>query len=177
MKISNPISLLLYVLCVLSICSCNRGKLKPAPLSSSLYYDNTEYEDDNVVDVPFKMQGGVRYIQVKINDSSEYPMIFDTGCSGMLISTLEYATLLKHGYVSEEDREGTAQSQIADGSVISTEVVNLKKIRIGDYECHNVQAQISENINAPLLLGNGALKNVRSFSVDDNAHIIKFHLK
>lgn len=160
---------------LLCLSSCNGRRIKPEPLSSSQYYAESDY--DNVIEVPFKKQGGVRTIQVKINDCAEFPMIFDTGCSGMSISVLELATLMKNGYISEEDLVGVTQAQIADGSVIDEAVVNLKKLKIGDYECHNVHASISENAAAPLLLGNGALKDVKSFVVDDNAQVIRFNLK
>lgn len=160
---------------LLCLSSCNGRRIKPEPLSCSQYYAESDY--DNVIEVPFKKQGGVRTIQVKINDCAEFPMIFDTGCSGMSISVLELATLMKNGYVSEDDLVGVTQAQIADGSVIDEAVVNLKKLKIGDYECHNVHASISENAAAPLLLGNGALKDVKSFVVDDNAQVIRFNLK
>jgi aspartyl protease family protein len=175
MRTEHILKFLLCGLCVLTISSCGGGKFKPDPLASSQYYEDADYS--SVIEVPFKRQGGVRTIQVKINDCAEFPMIFDTGCSGMSISILELATLMKNGYISEDDLVGITQAQIADGSVINEAVVNLKKLKIGDYECRNVHASISENVNAPLLLGNGALKDVESFSVDDNAQVIKFYLK
>lgn len=167
---------LLSLVIIVLLLSCESKKSKPEPLSSNRY---SAYTDNysNTIEVPFKKQGGVRTIQVKINDCAEFPMIFDTGCSGVSISVLELATLVKHGYISESDIVGMTQAQIADGSVINEAVVNLKKLKIGDYECSNVKASISSNEEAPLLLGNGALKNVESFSVDDDAGIIKFHLK
>ena len=158
----------------LSLTSCGGKKIKPAPLSIISIPD--EYYG-NLVEVPFKNQGGVRTIQVKINDCAEFPMIFDTGCSGVSISILELATLIKHGYISEDDVIGITQAQIADGSIVEEAVVNLRKLQIGDYVCNNVTATISENGSAPLLLGNGALKNVDSFIVDDDAMVIKLYLK
>lgn len=175
MRTKIILNFLFWGTCFIVVSSCNSRRIKPEPLSSSQYYAESDY--DNVIEVPFKKQGGVRTIQVKINDCAEFPMIFDTGCSGMSISVLELATLLKNGYISEEDLVGVTQAQIADGSVINEAVVNLKKLKIGDYECRNVHASISENVAAPLLLGNGALKDVKSFSVDDNAQVIKFNLK
>ncbi len=170
------INWLLIIIAIISLQSCGDGKLKPGALS----YGNDGYSYDyynNVIEVPFKQQGGVRIIQVKINDCAEFPMIFDTGCSGMSISILELATLVKHGYITEDDIVGITQAQIADGSIINEAVVNLKKLKIGDYECRNIKASISENEEAPLLLGNGALKNVESFHVDDDARVIRFVLK
>ncbi len=165
-------SLLLITSLVLP--SCGGKRINPEPLSIGSYSDDYYY---NAIEVPFKKQGGVRTIQVKINDCAEFPMIFDTGCSGVSISILELATLLKHGYISEDDVIGITQAQIADGSVVEEAVVNLRKLQIGDYVCNNVIATISENGSAPLLLGNGALKNVESFSVDDDSMVIKFYLK
>jgi len=154
--------------------SCGGKKAKPDPLSNVGFTDNYY---GNVIEVPFKEHNGVRTIQVKINDCAEFPMIFDTGCSEVLISILELNTLIKHGYISMYDVVGITQSQIADGSIVENAVVNLKKLQIGDYVCYNVKASISENHEAPLLLGNGALKGVESFTVDDNAKVIKLYLK
>ncbi len=169
----NPVYLskcLLCFVCVVMVSACGGRKIKPDP-----YFAESDY--DHVIEVPFKKQDGVRIIQVKINDCAEFPMIFDTGCSGISISILELATLVKHGYISEDDVIGITQAQIANGDVVEEAVVNLKKLQIGDYECHNIQAIISENEEAPLLLGNGALKDVDSFSVDDEEHVIRFYLK
>lgn len=175
MKTSLILKTLLCFFCAMTLFSCGGKRAKPEPLSSGRDYVESYHK--NVVEVPFKKQGGVRIIQVKVNDCAEFPMIFDTGCSGMSISILELATLVKHGYVSEDDIVGITQAQIADGTVVNEAVVNLKKLKIGDYECHNVEAAISSNEEAPLLLGNGALKDVESFSVDDDACIIRFYLK
>ena len=163
--------LLIGILCLLVSC---KGKIQPPPLHSISDYDDVA---TNIVEVPFKEYGGVRTIQVKINDCTEFPMIFDTGCSGVAMSVLELNTLIKHGYILPEDVIGMTRAQIADGSIVENAVVNLRKLQIGDYVCHNVQATISANENAPLLLGNGALKDVESFVVDDVAGVIKFYLK
>ena len=155
--------------------ACGGGKFKPEPLSS-----NHNYMDDyhgRVIEIPFKKQGGVRTVQVIINDCAEFPMIFDTGCSGISISILELATLVKHGYIVEDDLIGITQAQIADGTIVNEAVVNLKKLKIGDYECYNVQAIVSRNEEAPLLLGNGALRDVESFSVDDDNNLIRLYLR
>jgi predicted aspartyl protease len=162
------------ILLVVIFSSCGGKKAKPDPLFSDFY---TEDYYTDVIEVPFKNYGGVRTVQVKINDCAEFPMIFDTGCSGVSMSVLELSTLIKHGYVSESDVVGMTRAQIADGSVVEQAVVNLKKLQIGDYVCYDVEASISEHEEAPLLLGNGALKDVESFSIDDNTRTIKFYLK
>lgn len=166
---------LLVFFCVIVLSACGGGKIKPDPLFSGQSYSDDYH--NRVIEVPFKNQGGVRVIQVKINDCAEFPMIFDTGCSGISISVLELATLVKHGYIAEDDIVGITQSQIADGTFVEEAVVNLRKLKIGDYICHDVQATVSRNEGAPLLLGNGALKDVESFSVDEGARVIRFYLR
>ena len=167
--------LLFLLIAWLLLPSCGGRRIDPEPLPIGGGYSGYNYS--NVIEVPFKMQGGVRTVQVKINDCAEFPMIFDTGCSGVSISVLELATLIKHGFISENDLIGVTKAQIADGSIVEEAVVNLRKLQIGDYVCENVEAAISENEDAPLLLGNGALKNVESFVVDDDAGVIKLYLK
>lgn len=155
--------------------SCSGRKIKPEPLAATIYEDN--YSSVGYIDVPFTYQGGVRYIQVKINNCTEFPMIFDTGCSGMAISMLELATLVKHGYITDEDIIGSTSAQIADGSIVEETVVNLRNVKIGEYECADVYATVAKSMAAPLLLGNGALKNVQRFQVDDDNRVIRFYLK
>lgn len=170
----NKLPYCLLILIALVLSSCGGKKAKPDPLYSDYYYE--DYSSD-VIEVPFKKHGGVRTVQVKINDCAEFPMIFDTGCSGVSMSILELNTLIKHGYISENDVIGMTRAQIADGSIVEEAVVNLRKLQIGEYECYNVEASISEHEEAPLLLGNGALKDVDSFSIDDQAGVIKLYMK
>ncbi len=192
----NRYFLFFLISCFLLFYSCTGNRVQPDPLFFDEYIEDDEtiltydeYTEDNesdspitkysrnVVKVPFKEDCGVRTLQVKINDCAEFPMIFDTGCSGVSISLLEFKTLEKHGYISNNDIVGAVNVQFADGSVRTEEVVNLRKIQIGDYVCYNVEATITENATAPLLLGNGALKDVKSFVVDDINNVIEFYLK
>jgi aspartyl protease family protein len=171
-------TILLLLASILFFCfSCGGRKAKPDPLFIDYNYDDETYSYGGMVEIPFKQHGGVRIVQVKINDCAEFPMIFDTGCSGVAMSILELGTLVKHGYISEEDVIGMTRAQIADGSIVENAVVNLKKLQIGDYVCYNVEASVSDNEQAPLLLGNGALKDVESFNIDDKRKVISLYLK
>ncbi len=101
-----------------------------------------------------------------------------TGCSTNLISKLELLSLIKNGVISEEDILGVTQSTIADGSVVENLVVNLKEVVLDDKIIFsNIQASVSENIEAPLLLGNEILNQVESYEIDNNEQVIKFTLR
>lgn len=165
------VALFAIITCI--FCSCGSGNQKP----NIPYVEVTsDFYDEDVI-VPFNDFGGVRTIQVKINNCSEFPMIFDTGCSGMTLSIAEVYVLAKQGCITADDIEGYGYSTIADGSIVHNMIINLKQIQIGELVCYNVRASVSDNENAPLLLGNGVLNQVESFSTDNINKTIKFHLK
>ena len=172
-NMANQRDVILFSLVLLLCTACGSGTKKP---NIPFVENSSEYYDEDVI-VPFNDYAGVRTIQVKINNCSEFPMIFDTGCSGMTLSIAEVYVLAKQGCISADDIEGYGYSTIADGSIVQNMIINLKQIQIGDLICHNIRASVSDNENAPLLLGNGVLNQVESFSTDNINKTIKFHLK
>ena len=158
-------------------CSSNKDEVTPL---ISPYDDEDEVlyaqSGDEAV-VPYRNDNGVKYVQVKVNGVG-FEMIFDTGCSGALISIAEAKYLYEKGKLTEEDFLGTARSQIADGSVVENMVVNLKEVVIdGKVLCPNVEATVSGNINAPLLLGNEILDRVAAITIDNQNQTLKFKIK
>ena len=165
---------LLTLVTSLSLACSNTSKKPNVP-----FVDGSSEQDDNteIVIVPYIEKAHVRTVQVKINSCSEFPMIFDTGCSGLSISILEVYTLAKQGCITADDIEGFGYSTIADGSIVENMIINLKHIQIGDLHCKNVKAMVSDNVDAPILLGNGVLNQVTSFEINNLNKTIKFHLK
>ena len=170
---------LLIALCFLIIFSCSPKKKKKGRVAY-VDYESEYVLEGEAIDVPFRVESGVKYVQAKINGVST-DMIFDTGCSGILISPLEAQQLIKRGLLSQEDILGTAKSTIADGSVVEDTILNLKTLELTDGNrtivCHNVITQVSSSIAAPVLLGNGVLDRVASFTIDNEGRVIKFKLK
>lgn len=170
---ANQKTLITLLIISIIISACNNQSKK---VNVPFVENSSDYYAEDVV-VPFNDYGGVRTIQVKINDCSEFPMIFDTGCSGMTLSVAEVYVLAKQGCITADDIEGYGYSTIADGSIVQNMIINVKQIQIGDLICHDIKASVSNNENAPLLLGNGVLNQVESFSTDNLNKTIKFHLK
>lgn len=130
-----------------------------------------------VIEVPFKTEGGVKYVSVEVN-GMPLNMILDTGCSTALISVNEANYLYNKGMLSEEDIMGTTQSQIADGSIVEDMVVNLREVVLGGkITCNNVEAVVSDNVQAPLLLGNEILDRAASTEIDNEAGVIRFRIR
>lgn len=150
--------------------ACNN---KPAPIYIDMGYsslDTTETVGDNTYFlgckkefvIPYKENGGVKNISVKVNGIG-LEMVFDTGCSGTLISIAEANYLYQKGLLTENDFLGISKSMIADGSIVENMVINLEEVIIADQIlCTNVEATVSKNIKAPLLLGNEILNRTES---------------
>lgn len=167
---------------LLLIASCgSEEKRKPVYVDA----DDTEEEaeeatyaqsGDEIV-VPYRNENGVKYVSVKVNGVG-FDMIFDTGCSGALISVAEANYLYQKGKLSQEDILGITQAQIADGSIVENMVVNLKEVTINDQIlCPDVKATVSSNINAPLLLGNEILDRLATIKIDNEREALIFTLK
>lgn len=144
-----------------------------APLE---YQTSRESMSDEIV-VPFRRQGKVKLVRVRVN-GIPFEMIFDTGCSTTLISVAEANYLYQKGVLSADDVLGFTQSQIADGSIVEDMVVNLRQVIIDDQiECDNVTATVSDNVQAPLLLGNDVLDRLATVTIDNQNDAILFRLK
>lgn len=167
---------------LLFIVSCSNEEKKKAVYVD---YDNTEMKTEEIthaqsgdeIVVPYRNENGVKYVSVKVNGVG-FDMIFDTGCSGALISVAEANYLYQKGKLTQDDILGMSQSQIADGSIVENMVVNLKEVTINDQIlCPDVKATVSNNINAPLLLGNEILDRLATIKIDNEKDALIFTLK
>lgn len=169
---------LLSLSLIMVLLSCGGEKKKPIYVDLEEAAEDSHYaQSGEEIVVPFRNENGVKYVSVKVNGVG-FEMIFDTGCSGALISVAEANYLYQKGKLTQDDILGTAQSQIADGSVVENMVVNLKEVVINDQIlCPNVKATVSSNINAPLLLGNEILDRLATIKIDNENETLNFKLK
>lgn len=176
----NLCKIFILCLCLLISISCGGGGKKKKVHIPYANYSTEAISDYGTINVPYKLEGGVKYVSVKINGLST-DMIFDTGCSMTLISMLEAQQLIKRGLLSEDDFLGTAQASIADGSVVEDAIFNIKTLELTDGSqtivCRDVLTQVSSNAEAPVLLGNGVLDRVASYTIDNEQKVIRFKLK
>lgn len=159
--------------------SCESEKKKPVyvDMDSSMSEEILYAQSGDEIVVPFRNENGVKYVPVKVNGVG-FEMIFDTGCSGTLISLAEADYLYKKGLLTRDDILGKTKSQIADGSIVENMVVNLEEVVIDDkIRCVNVQATVSNNIDAPLLLGNEILDRLAIIAIDNENQTLNFILK
>lgn len=145
----------------------------PAPLPDTQELSVPGYGN---VEIPFTEQRGVKLVEVNINGALGVDMIIDSGCSGTLISLAEAQYLAQKGVLTEDDIMGQEQAQIADGSITLNTVVRLRQLVIGDaILCTDVIATVSDNVGAPLLLGNEVLNRTGSYTVDNERKLLIFN--
>jgi predicted aspartyl protease len=164
-KVFCLISIVILTLCT----SCNSSSKKPPVDLSGL-------KQKRDICIPYTEVKGVKSIPVKLNGIT-MNMIYDTGCSGVHLSLNELQTLCKNGKFNESDITGTSISQIADGSVVQNSLVNIHEIEIGGKDgivLSNIEASVSLNQEAPILLGNGVLDRIAAIEVDNVKKTINF---
>lgn len=164
---------------LIAIASCdNSEKKRPVYVDTDDTEEEATYaQSGEEIVVPYRNENGVKYVSVKVNGVG-FEMIFDTGCSGALISVAEANYLYQKGKLTQDDILGFAQSKIADGSIVEDMVVNLKEVTINDQIlCPDVKATVSGNINAPLLLGNEVLDRLATIKIDNEREALIFTLK
>ena len=130
-------------------------------------------ESKGKITIKMVENGGVYTIPCKIN-GTPMEFIFDTGASDITISLTEAIFLYKQGTLKDEDFLGTQQYQIANGAIEEGTIINLSTVEIGNRTLHNVKASIIHNMEAPLLLGQSALKKYGKISIDYTKNEITF---
>ena len=96
----------------------------------------------------------------------ELRFIFDTGASDVCLSLSEAIFMLKNGYMSEEDLLGASQATLGDGNIIENTQAIIRELKIGDITLRNVKATIVHKSNAPLLLGQSAIRQLGTIQLN-----------
>ena len=81
------------------------------------------------IEVPMERKNGILQIKGKAN-SIPMSFIFDTGASGVTMSSVEYVFLLKGGYIDDADMLPPKPIRTADGSVVEAQQFILSTLEI-----------------------------------------------
>ena len=118
-----------------------------------------------------EQDGGLYKVPCSVN-GVKMKFIFDTGASAVSLSKSMATYMEDNGYLKKSDYLGKSQSQIADGSVVTVEVVNLKDFEIGGLHLKDVVATVKDGQNVPLLMGQSAIEKLGRISIEGNRLII-----
>lgn len=185
------IATLLLIGAFLLLSSCSEEQEKSgsimfdfsSPIASSadnLFEESVEYATGHtdMVEVPYKENMGVKCLSVTMNGAITVNMVLDTGASKSLISLSEARYLYSKGVLTEKDFLYGSFAQVADGRIVPNHVFNLKSVIIGGVlEVRDVEVLVSDNTNAPLLLGNNILDSVSKVEIDNEQQVFRFYLR
>lgn len=115
--------------------------------------------------------GGVYRISCTVN-GAKMKMIFDTGASSVSISKSMANYLYDNDYLTSNDILGVGKSSVANGQIVDHVVINLKDIEIDGLHLSNIEATVIDGQDAPLLLGQTALKALGSYTIKGNKLIL-----
>jgi clan AA aspartic protease (TIGR02281 family) len=115
---------------------------------------------------------GLYYIPVTVNNVLRISFILDSGASDISITEDVAITLMRTGTIDRSDYIGTNTYSFADGSTAESDVFNLREINIGGVSIQNVRASISNNLSAPMLLGQSVMQRLGSYTIDNATHCL-----
>jgi clan AA aspartic protease (TIGR02281 family) len=103
--------------------------------------------------------------KIKLNIAGlERYFIFDTGASMMVIDQKLADELQKRKALKEEDILINSKFQLANGTIITSKIMELNNVRVGDYTLNNLEVAVIEN--GTLLFGSNALNNFSKWEIN-----------
>ncbi|MBQ7279842.1 MAG: retroviral-like aspartic protease family protein [Bacteroidales bacterium] len=164
---------ILLLVASITLCGCNSKKKKYDPYKKR---ENTTAITRGF-DIPFSINGNTRVVMVTLNDVLGINALFDTGCSNMLISEMEFTKLLLENTIIETDI-GERPATIANGETSIYKTVKLKVTLTdnnGKKHDANVEATVVPNFYAECLVGNGVFSQLSSkITLNDQKNVIHF---
>lgn len=118
-----------------------------------------------------KESSGVYTLPCEVN-GLKLRFILDTGASNVSISLTEASFMLKNGYLSDADIIGITNVRTADGKIAENYTIKLRDVQIGNIILHDVDAVVSNGLDAPLLLGQSVLNQLGYWSIRDSSLIL-----
>lgn len=167
----------ILVACLTSACDSKKNEYDPYKIKDK----DKIVESKSSFEVKFKnTEANLKTIHLKLNNTG-HDVIFDTGCSGVSISTLELKELIKEKTISRDDSAGIIKCEIADGSKSEIPTYIIKTISVVDTKGHehtltDIIATVVENPNAMILVGSSVIDNFakKSYTVDLRKKVIRF---
>jgi clan AA aspartic protease (TIGR02281 family) len=128
----------------------------------------------NIMSQTLRDEGGIFVIPVLINNAITLSFAVDSGATDVTLPEDVYKTLLRTNTISTNDEAGSASYHLADGSQSLQKVIRLRVLKVGEIEVRDVTATVAREAGS-LLLGQSFLSRFKSWSIDNERHVL--HLK
>ena len=116
-------------------------------------------------EVPLKSVGGTFVVPVFINGAITLNFVVDSGAADVV------GTLIRAGTIEKSDFTGKQTYVLADGSAAPTSTFVIRSLKVGDILIENVRGSVSP-VAGSLLLGQSFLQRFKSWSMDNNKHVL-----
>jgi clan AA aspartic protease (TIGR02281 family) len=123
------------------------------------------------IEVPLKSIGGTFMVPVFINGAITLNFVVDSGAADVSVPADVVGTLIRAGTIEKSDFTGKQTYVLADGSVSPTRTFIIRSLKVGDVLMENVKGSVSPAAGS-LLLGQSFLQRFKSWSMDNNKHVL-----
>jgi len=137
--------------------------------STGVYRETDENPEKKIT---LKDKNGIYSLPVKINNTLTLDFVLDLGAADVSLSQDIFSVLVKTGSIQVSDYIGKESYELADGTIIKSNIINLKSLKIGEIEIKDVRASVSSSADSPLLLGQSALKKLGKYSIDNTKSLL-----
>jgi clan AA aspartic protease (TIGR02281 family) len=117
-------------------------------------------------------EGGVFVVPVRFNDMITLKAIVDSGASDVSVPADVVSTLIRTGTITSDDFLGEQTYVLADGSKVPSARFRIRSLKVGGKTVENVTAAIASG-EAQILLGQSFLSRFKSWSVDNQSHVLR----
>ena len=123
------------------------------------------------VQVSLRQRGGVFYVPVTVNGAIQLNFLIDSGASDVSVPADVVLTLVRTGTISSADFLGKRTYTLADGTSVPSTVFRIRSLKVGSRVSENVIGSVA-SVKSELLLGQSFLSRFRTWSIDNNRHIL-----
>lgn len=134
---------------------------EPLKQEADIVNDNSSYTIKLI-----KNPSGLFEIPVILNKVLKIKFIFDSGASEVTVSPDVALTLIRTGTISENDWLPDQTYVFADGSKAKSKRFVIRQLLIGNHSLSNIEASISNSIEAPMLIGQNVMNKLGSITID-----------
>ena len=121
--------------------------------------------------VAMEQEGGVYVVPVRLNGAITLNAVVDSGASDMSIPADVVLTLMRTKTLSEQDFLGEKTYALADGSQMPSSRFRIRSLKVGNSTIEDVDAILAP-ANAVILLGQSFLGRFKSWSIDNDRHVL-----
>ena len=123
------------------------------------------------VEVPLKPLGGTFVVPVFINGAITLNFVVDSGAADVAVPADVVGTLIRAGTIEKSDFTGKQTYVLADGSAAPSSTFVIRSLKVGDILIGNVRGSVAPAAGS-LLLGQSFLQRFKSWSMDNNKHVL-----